>query len=295
MVLIRSGTELLSKLDAMSEQFTTSDGVRIAYHQVGSGDPAIIFIHGAYSNRRGFGNQEEYFSPRHRCIAVDLRGHGDSDKPDEPLTMDKHGHDVAQLIRHLGLEKPILVGQSMGGQVIISVAAHYPDRVGTVASLDSPSNIPGWHQRFHGPYDHLMTPDGPFRETLIAFLSAAYLPTDHPSRLGKMAERLAEVPDHVILNSWLGKRDYDPTETLRAVRCPYLYIDCGQPDLDLELLRELCPQVVIGKTVGAGHKALADVPDQINAMLNRFIQHADGIAAEMVRTGGVFQYNFPKV
>ena len=110
-----------------------------------------------------------------------------------------------------------------------------------------------------------------------------------------MAERLSEVPDHVILNSWGGKVDYDPTDTLRAVRCPYLYIDCGQPDLDLELLRELCPQVVVGKTVGAGHKALQDVPDQINAMLNRFIRHADGIAAEMVRTRGVFQYNFPEV
>ena len=97
----------------------------------------------------------------------------------------------------------------------------------------------------------------------------------------------------MILNSWLGKRDYDPTETLRGVQCPYLYIDCGQPDVDLVLLRELCPQVVVGKTVGAGHKALQDVPDQINAMLDRFIQHADGIAAEMIRTGGVFQYNFP--
>ncbi len=277
----------------MTERFTTSDGVSIAYHQVGEGDPAIIFIHGAYSNRSGFGFQEEYFSPNHRCIAVDLRGHGDSDKPDQLLTMEQHGHDVAELIRHLGLDRPILVGQSMGGQVVISAAAHYPEMVGAIASLDSPSNIPGWHQRFHGPYDHLMTPDGPFRDTLIAFLSAAYLPTDHPSRLGQMAERLAEVPDHVILNSWLGKQNYDPTGTLQRVKCPYLYIDCGQPDLDLDLLRGLCPQVVIGKTVGAGHKALADVPDQINAMLNRFIQHADGIAAEMIRTGGVFQYNFP--
>ena len=51
--------------------------------------------------------------------------------------------------------------------------------------------------------------------------------------------------------------------------------------------------MVIGKTVGAGHKALQDVPDQINAMLNRFIQHADAIAEEMVRTGGVFQYILP--
>ena len=278
----------------MTEWITTSDGVRIAYHQVGEGDPAIIFIHGAYSNRRGFGFQEEYFSPNHRCVAVDLRGHGESDKPDEIYTMDRHGDDVAELIRHLGLEKPALVGQSMGGQVIIAAAARHPELVGAIASLDSPSNIPGWHQRHHGPYQHLMTKDGPFRETLIAFLSAAYLPTDDPTRLGGMAERLAEVPDHVITNSWQGKENYDPTPTLRRVRCPYLYIDCGQPDLELDLLRDLCPQVVVGKTVGAGHKALQDVPDQINAMLNRFIQHADGIAAEMVRTGGVFQYNFPK-
>ncbi len=282
-------------LSGMAESFTTSDGVRIVYHEVGAGDPAIIFIHGAYSNRRGFGFQEDYFSPNHRCVVVDLRGHGDSDKPDEIYTMDKHGHDVAALIRHLGLDKPVLVGQSMGGQVVIAAAAHYPELVGAIASLDSPSNIPGWHQRFHGPYDHLMTKDGPFRETLIAFLSAAYLPTDDPCRLGGMAERLSAVPDHVILNSWLGKKDYDPTDTLRRVECPYLYIDCGQPEVDLDLVRQLCPQVVVGKTVGAGHKAMQDVPDQINAMLNRFIQHADGIAAEMVRTGGVFQYNCPKV
>ncbi|MCQ3803125.1 MAG: alpha/beta hydrolase [bacterium] len=278
----------------MTEWITTSDSVRIAYHQVGAGDPAIVFIHGAYSNRQGFGFQEEYFSPNHRCVAVDLRGHGESDKPDDVYTMDRHGDDVAELIGHLGLDKPVLVGQSMAGQVIIAAAARHPDLVGAIASLDSPSNIPGWHQRHHGPYQHLMTPDKPFRETLVAFLSSSYLPTDDPSRLSGMAERLSEVPDHVILNSWRDKEDYDPSPTLRRVKCPYLYIDCGQPDLDFDLLRELCPQVVIGKTVGAGHKALQDVPDQINAMLNRFIQHADGIAAEMIRTGGVFQYNFPK-
>ena len=153
---------LTTILRPITEWLTTSDGVRVAYHQVGAGDPAIIFIHGAYSNRRGFGFQEEYFSPDHRCVAVDLRGHGESDKPDQLYTMDQHRHDVAELIRHSGLEKPVLVGQSMGGQVIIAAAAHHPELVGAIASLDSPSNLPGWHQRFHGPYDHLMTRDGPF-------------------------------------------------------------------------------------------------------------------------------------
>ena len=281
-------------LRSMTERFTTSDGVRIAYHQLGAGDPAIIFIHGGFGNRTGFGFQEEYFSPNHRCVAVDLRGHGDSDKPDEIYTMETHGDDVAALIRHLGIKRPILVGQSMGGQVIISAAARHPEWVGAIASLDSPSNIPGWHDRHHGPFDHLMTKDQDFRETLRNFLKASYLPTDDPSRVATIADRLAEVPDHVILNGWQGMMGFDAGPILAGVQCPYLYIDCGQPDLDLDLLRELCPQVVIGKPVGAGHKALQDVPDQINAMLNRFIQHADGIAAEMVRTGGVFQYNFPK-
>ena len=278
----------------MTEYFTTSDGVRIAYHEVGAGDPAIIFIHGGFGNRTGFGFQEEYFSPRHRCVAVDLRGHGESDKPDEIYTMEGHGDDVAQLIRHLSLQKPVLVGQSMGGQVIISAAARHPDLVGAIASLDSPSNIPGWHQQHHGPFDDLMTEGRPIRETLRSFLSASYLPTDDPSRLADMPDRLAEVPEEVILNGWRGMMGFDAAPVLAGVKCPYLYIDCGQPDLYLGLLRGLCPQVVIGKTVGAGHNALQDVPDQINAMLNRFIQHADAIAAEMVRTGGVFQYNYPK-
>ena len=278
-----------------TQTITTPDGVRIAYHELGSGDPAIILIHGGFGNRTGFGFQEEYFSPSHRCIAVDLRGHGESDKPDVVYTMEQHGDDVAELIRQLGLEKPVLVGQSMGGQVIISAAARHPEVVGAIASLDSPSNIPGWHQQHHGPFDHLMTAESDFRETLRMFLSASYLPTDDPSRVATISDRLAEVPDHVILNGWKGMMGFDAEQIMRGVKCPYLYIDCGQPDLDLDLLRELCPQVVIGKVVGAGHKALQDVPDQINAMLNRFIQHADGIAAEMVRTGGVFQYNFPEV
>ena len=278
----------------MTSWITTPDRVRIAYHEVGAGDPAIVFVHGIYGNRMGFTFQEEYFSPNHRCVAVDLRGSGDSDKPDEEYSMAQHADDVAEVIRQLGLGRSVLVGHSMGGQVVISVAERHPDLVAAVASLDSPSNIPGWQKRFHEPFDHLMTFDGPYREAVHMFLRAAYLPTDDPSRVAGLADRLGGVPDHVIVRAWQAMSAYDPTESLRRMEHPYLYIDCGQPDLDLDLLRRLCPQVVIGKTVGAGHQATKDVPDQINAMLNRFIQHADAIAAEMLRTGGVFQYNFPQ-
>ncbi len=118
----------------MTEWITNPDGVRMAYHELGSGDPAIIFIHGGFGSREGFGLQEKYFSPNHRCVAVDLRGHGESDKPDEIYTMAQHGDDVAALIRQLELNRPVLVGQSMGGQVIISAAARHPELVGAIAA-----------------------------------------------------------------------------------------------------------------------------------------------------------------
>lgn len=273
--------------------FTTAGGERMAYHETGSGDPALIFVHGVYGSRGGFGLQEEYFSPNHRCLAVDLIGNtGESDQPDRYVSMAEHADHVAELIRHLGLRKPVLIGQSMGGQVVISAAARHPDLVGAVASLDSPSNAPGWTKNYIDPFNHLMVHGGPLREALLTFIGAAYLSTD-PDHAASFMERMAPIPDFVLVNGWQTMTRFDPVPVLPKVKSPYLYIDCGQPGVDFDWLRELCPQVVIGKTVGSGHKALQDVPDQVNAMLRRFIEHADDLAEEMIRTGGVFQYTFP--
>ncbi len=188
--------------EAITRSATASDEVRIAYHEVGTGDPPIVFVHGIYGNRLGFGFQEEYFSARHRCVAVDLRGNGDSDKPDEVYSMAGYADDVAEVIRQLGLGPSVLVGHSMGGQVVISVAARHPELVQAVASLDSPSNIPGWQDRFHTPFDHLITFDGPYREGVRRFLAGAYLPTDDPAHVGGLEQRLAGIPDHVIVRAW---------------------------------------------------------------------------------------------
>ena len=95
-----------------------------------------------------------------------------------------------------------------------------------------------------------MTFDGPYRETVRSFLSAAYLPTDNPEWVGGLEERLAAIPDHVIVRAWQAMSAYEPTESLRRMKCPYLYIDSGQPDIDLDLVRELCPATGGGQDGG---------------------------------------------
>ena len=90
--------------------------IRINYLDKGGGRP-IIMLHGALASHRVWTRQFEAFSNRYRMIAIDFRGHGNSDKP-------KHGYDPVNLVKdiellmsHLGLAKTLIIGSSMGGVI----------------------------------------------------------------------------------------------------------------------------------------------------------------------------------
>ncbi len=111
---------------------TASDGVRIHYAELGSGTP-VILIHGYTANAEG-----KWFKPgiaqalakRHRVVAIDARGHGQSEKPHDPM---KYGpqmaDDVIELMDHLDIERAHIHGYSMGGSILTQVLARHPDRV----------------------------------------------------------------------------------------------------------------------------------------------------------------------
>ena len=73
-----------------------------------------------------WGDQIEAFAPKHRIIAVDLRGHGESDKPDQDYDIAGFADDMAWLIREIGLDRPVLIGHSMGGVTTLNLAAQAP-------------------------------------------------------------------------------------------------------------------------------------------------------------------------
>jgi len=91
------------------------DGVALAYTEAGSGGPPLLLVHCWCGDHTHLDPQFEYFSRSHRVIAVDLRGHGVSDKPVQDYTMAGFADDLAWLRAQLGLAKPVVVGHSMGG------------------------------------------------------------------------------------------------------------------------------------------------------------------------------------
>src|SRR5688500_14017021 len=101
------------------------DGVALAYEEVGTGTPPFLFVHGLACDRRYFAPQAQYFGQRHRAVTVELRGHGASDKPHQPYSMELFADDLAWLCDQIKLEKPVVVGHSSGGLVGLVLAAQY--------------------------------------------------------------------------------------------------------------------------------------------------------------------------
>jgi 4,5:9,10-diseco-3-hydroxy-5,9,17-trioxoandrosta-1(10),2-diene-4-oate hydrolase len=133
----------------------TADGLRIHYHDMGSGQP-VIFLHGAGAGASGYsnfkGNYPAFAAAGFRAIVPDLPGYGLSSKPDLPFyDLDFFISGIKGLVDALGLAKLVLLGNSLGGAVALGYALAYPDEVdrlilmapGGVEDLDTYLAMPG--------------------------------------------------------------------------------------------------------------------------------------------------------
>ena len=112
------------------------DGIKLVYDDWGAGKPVFVLVHGWACDRSFLLPQAEYFAWQHRIISLDLRGHGESDKPRGDYLMSTYADDIAYVIEQLGLGKVVAVGHSMGGITVLQLAAAHPDRVAAIEAGD---------------------------------------------------------------------------------------------------------------------------------------------------------------
>src|SRR5689334_11652616 len=95
----------------------------LAYEEQGIGFP-VVFIHGLTFDRGTWRLITDRLSKRFRCVSVDLPGHGES--AGLPRSMEEVGHEVHRLVAELGIERPVVVGHSLGGMMATMLAANFP-------------------------------------------------------------------------------------------------------------------------------------------------------------------------
>jgi lipase len=113
--------------------------VELAIGRAGEGPDPVICLHGITAQHRAFNAAARLLGPSRGLVGVDLRGRGDSDKPESGYGLETHASDVVRVLDYLNLHNAVLLGHSMGAFVALKTALSFPDRVRALALLDG-----GW-------------------------------------------------------------------------------------------------------------------------------------------------------
>jgi len=112
------------------------DGIKIQLAIWEGRGKQILCIHGITANCRSWDCLASALSPRHRVIAMDLRGRGLSDKPPTGYSVEHHCKDILTMMNDQGLQRPVLMGHSLGAFIVLVFAARYPQKVDQLILLD---------------------------------------------------------------------------------------------------------------------------------------------------------------
>lgn len=188
------------------------NGINLYYETHGAGRP-LILLHGGLGSGEMFGPLLPALSGRRQVIAPDLQGHGRTADIDRPLDVRLMADDIAALIGHLGLDKPDLVGYSLGGGVALQTAIKYPAMVGRLVAVSA--NI-----RRDAIYPEMLAQQGQVNAAAAEYMKdtpmyqlyqrIAPRPEDFPRLLDKISEAMSE--------------DFDFTEEVRSLQVPALIV-----------------------------------------------------------------------
>lgn len=256
-------------------------GFSLAYLDVGAGRPCVL-VHGFPFDHRLWRAQWTELAGDARWIVPDLRGHGQSDAPPPPYAMRDFADDLRVLIDHLGLERVLLGGQSMGGTIALAFAARYPERlaglllVATRAGADPPAA-----QRARIETATRVQVDG---AAAIADGMAARILGERsvaPALRATVHDWIAGTSIEGLAGSLIGMAQRpDSTPLLERIDCPALVVvgsdDHLTPPRCARAMAAAIPGAELLEVPGAGHLVPLERPVPVNEKLRTFLERCAG-------------------
>lgn len=245
-------------------------GVPLHYTDEGEG-PAMVLVHGWAGSTEMMARQAEHFRRTHRVISVDLRGHGRSGKPAQEYTIGGFSEDIAHVLREVGVERAALVGQSLGGTIVLDLAARFPELASAVVILEA-LLFPPPHMAvgFVPVAEGLQGPQwASIARGFLATLFGPYFPAQEKAW---WVEEMMKTPHQVMVSAFGAATTFDAADAASRVKAPLIYVSSGPWYTDVERFRSHAPQLVTAQAVGCGHYFQLEVPDQVNAMVGRFLE-----------------------
>jgi pimeloyl-ACP methyl ester carboxylesterase len=250
-----------------------ADGIRVAYDVRGTaqGRPSLVFVHGWSCDRSYWASQMESFSEDFRVVAVDLGGHGGSTFGHrEAWTIASFGGDVATVVKALGLQRVILIGHSMGGDVVADAAKRLKGRVVGLVWLDTYSKLGSF--RTPEQREALIAPfRANFAQTTETFVRGMFPPTADKKLVDRVATDMASAPQQVALQSMESSFSNDRLmpALLEELKLPVIAINPESSRTDRASMERYGVEVV--EMPGVGHFLMMEAPERFNPILRETI------------------------
>lgn len=256
--------------------------VQLHYELEGdANNEVILFLHGLGSSTRDWEAQLPHFRSRYRLLAIDMRGHGRSDKPAGPYSMKQFARDVIGVLDALKIDRVHVVGLSMGGMIAFQLAVDYPQRLQSMTIINS------------GPAVVVRT----FKDRIGVWMRFGIVRLLGMRKMGEtLAKRLFVDADQEALRQTFIQRwsENDPRAYLDAMRAivgwsvadhigrlkiPTLIVAADQdytPVAAKEAYIAQMPNATLKIIENARHAVAAERPEALNKVVDEFITSQSG-------------------
>jgi pimeloyl-ACP methyl ester carboxylesterase len=252
-------------------RFTKLDGARIHYVNYGKGGDALVLIHGWTCNLDNWRDQMPDFAKRNRVIAIDLPGHGQSDKPQITYSMDLFARAVEAVMRDAKVKRAVLVGHSMGTPIARQFYRKYPEKTIAIVIVDGPLRPFGDKALMDRLIAGFRGPN--YREAgnqMLAGLSGPNLSAEARERI---KASFLNTPQHVLVSAMEGMADASIWGDDK-INVPVLAIMAKNPFYGAnieELFRGLAPRLDFQMWDGVGHFIMMEKPKEFNDAVLAFL------------------------
>lgn len=268
---VEATSAIAEKTATGESQWTTLDGARIHYLNYGKGSEALVLIHGWTMNVDNWRDQIPDLAKRHRVLAIDLPGHGQSDKPPISYTMDLFARAVDAVMRDAKVKRAVLVGHSMGTPVARQYYRKYPEKTlaivivdGVLRPLADKAMMDSMMATFRGPN---------YKESVSQMLAAMFGPGLSAEAKERIKTSTLNTPQPVLVSAMEGMADSGIWGEDK-INVPVLAIMAKNPFFPPnieESARVIAPNLEFHMWEGVGHFVMMEKPKEFNEAVLAFL------------------------
>jgi pimeloyl-ACP methyl ester carboxylesterase len=253
----------------------SADGVKVSFTQMGSGTPALVFVHG-WANRASIWDETMFhFSTKYKTVAVDLFGSDESYNARKDWSMAMLGADVAAVIKKLNLNQVVLIGFSMGGAVVAETAKLLPDRITGLVLVDNLQDVeaklaPEMIPAMDSIMMDLVT--APTNEKLVS--GGFYKKNQEKTfqRVQAMLKSSSRTGWRESLQSYFKWINDDCIDSFKKITAPVTAINSDMEPTKVETFRKYVPSFQAKIIPDVAHLVFWDNPDEFYRLLEESIQ-----------------------